>query len=89
MRSPQEQDDFLEHGRFDERRAKFDRPAFSTPVTIGLVLVAIGFACIGIAVLFGIGTDDGGPFLVMGFIVSMTAGAALFLWALVRKLMRR
>jgi|HubBroStandDraft_3_1064219.scaffolds.fasta_scaffold914727_1 hypothetical protein len=89
MRSPEEQDDFLEHGRFNESRAKSDWSAFSTPVTIGLILVVIGFACIGIGVLFGIGRDDGGPFLLMGFILSVAAGCGLFLWALVRKLMRK
>jgi hypothetical protein len=43
MRSPQEQDEFLEHGRFGEGHGNPIRTAFSAPVIIGLVLVAIGF----------------------------------------------
>jgi hypothetical protein len=89
MRSPKEQDDFLEHGRFGEGAPSLIRTAFSTPVIIGLVLIALGSALAGIAVLLGIGRDDGGPFFLMGFFLCVGVGSGFCLWGLVSKLISR
>jgi hypothetical protein len=82
MRSPQEQDDFLNHGRFDEGNPSLIR----TAVIIGLVLIALGFALAGFSYLAGIGRDDGGPFFLMGFVLSVSIGLLFCLWGLVLKL---
>jgi hypothetical protein len=86
MRSPQEQEDFLERGRFGEGSPGLIRTAFSRPVIVGIGLIIFGASLLGIAALFKIGRDDGGPLFIMGWIVSSVAGLLCFLWALWGKL---
>jgi hypothetical protein len=89
MRSPREQEQFLERGRFGEGKPSPIRTAFSKPVIIGIGLMIFGASLLGIAALFEIGRDDGGPLFIMGWIVSSVAGLLCFLWALWGKLRRR
>jgi hypothetical protein len=72
-----------------QTRNRLIHSAFPRSSIIGLVLIAIGIALIGIALLFGIGRDDGGPFFVMGCILSVALGFAFFLWGFLRELVSR
>jgi hypothetical protein len=85
MRSPQEQEEYLEHGRFGDGKPNLTCARVSPMVVVGLLFVAAGGALMPVAALLGIGRDDGGPFFVMGAIVSGTIGVALCLLGLVTK----
>jgi hypothetical protein len=87
MRSPDEQEEFLEHGRFGEGNRSLTLAGVPAFVKIGLAFIGVGCACIGAMVLFHIGRDDGGPFFVMGSILCGVVGAGLCLCGLVRKLL--
>jgi hypothetical protein len=86
MRSPGEQEDFLERGRFGEGESSVPAVQIPTLAKIGLVLIGIGCACIGVIVIFQIGRDDGGPFLVMGSILCGIMGVGCCLGSWVRGL---
>lgn len=88
VRSPQEQEDFLKHGRFGEGSPSQIRTAFSKSVIIGSAMIILGFLFIGTAVIFKIGRDDGGPLFMMGFFASLIIGLGCFLWALTRKIVK-
>jgi drug/metabolite transporter (DMT)-like permease len=89
MRSPREQEDFLEHGRFGEGDQKLHHTRVDRLVWIGLFFIVAGCACLGSAVIFGIGRDDGGPFFVYGFILGIAVGAAFCLIGFVRVWFRK
>jgi hypothetical protein len=60
MRSPEEQEVFLEHGRFGEEEQSLTKAGVPALVKIGLAIVGIGCVCIGAMVLFHVGRDDEG-----------------------------
>ena len=68
-----------------QTRNRLIHSAFPRSSIIGLVLIAIGIALVGIALLFGIGRDDGGPFFLGGGILSVGLGFAFFLWGFLRE----
>jgi hypothetical protein len=84
MRSPEQQDDFLEHGRFGEGEQAPKRSSVDRLVWIGLLFLAAAGALLGSAVVFKIGRDDGGPFFVMGSIAAGSVGTVLCLLGLLR-----
>ena len=84
MRSPEEQEDFLEHGRFGEGTRTMARARVDQLVWIGLVILVAGGALLGSAALFNIGRGDGGPFFVLGSIVAAAVGVILCIWGFVR-----
>jgi hypothetical protein len=84
MRSPEEQEDFLKHGRFGEGSQTIARSKIDKVLCIGLALLLAGGALLGSAVVFRIGRDDGGPFFLMGFIAATAVGIVLCVWGLVR-----
>jgi hypothetical protein len=88
VRKPEEQEEFLQHGRFGEGRPSQLRTAFSTPVIVGIAFIVLGFVMIGIAVVFKIGRDDGGPFFLMGFFGSLIVGFGFFVWVLAIKIVK-
>ncbi len=88
MRSPEEQEQFLEHGRFGEGAQAITCAKIHLLVWIGLTFLLVGAALLGWAVVFKVGRDDGGPlfvmgFIVMGFIAASVVGVALCIWGLV------
>jgi len=84
MRSPQEQEDFLEHGRFAEGEQSLGRTRVDRFVWLGLLSIATAGACFGSAVLFQVGRDDGGPFVVMGSILALAVGVTFCVVGFVR-----
>jgi len=62
MRSPQEENEFLERGRFGEGEQSPSRIRVDGFLWIGLLFLAAAGACLGSTVVFRIGRDDGGPF---------------------------
>ena len=85
MRSPREQEDFLERGRFNDDQV---RSRLNPPLMAGLLLIAAGATCLGVAALFHIGRDDGGPFLLLGALMAFVLGIALAafgLWRMSRR----
>ena len=84
MRNAQEQEDFLNRGRFAEGNSS----QISKLVITGFAFIALGLLLAGATVVFKIGRDDGGPYFVMGFFVSLIAGFGCFLWALAQKIVR-
>ena len=68
-------------------RASSGRHSASS-VIIGIGLIIFGASLLGIAALFKIGRDDGGPLFIVGWIVSSVAGLLCFLWVLWGKLRR-
>jgi hypothetical protein len=82
VRSPQEQDEFLERGRFGEGDEA--RNGVHRLVWIGLLSIVAGGTCLGAAVLFQIGRDDGGPFLIIGMLVGVVVGITCIIIGLVR-----
>jgi hypothetical protein len=85
MRSPEEQEDFLKHGRFGEgTHTVTRRPKIDKVLWIGLAFLAASGALLGSAIVFRIGRDDGGPFFLMGFIAASAVGVVLCVWGLAR-----
>ena len=84
MRSPEEQEEFLEHGRFGEGPQEVATARIGKVLWIGLSFLFAAAALLGSAVGFKIGRDDGGPFFVMGFIAASAVGIVLCVWGLVR-----
>jgi hypothetical protein len=84
MRSPKEQEEFLEHGRFGEGPQSIRRPRIDQFLWIGVIFLFAAGALLGSAVVFNIGRDDGGPFFVMGSIAASTLGGVLCVWGLIR-----
>ena len=84
MRSPQEQGDFLEHGRFGEGDQNLNRTKVDRLVWVGLLFIATAATCFGSAVLFRIGRDDGGPFFVIGSILGTVTGTVFCVYGFVR-----
>ena len=84
MRSPEEQEDFLEHGRFGEGDQNLARTKLQVLVWIGLLFFAIAAACFGSIIAFQVGRDDGGPLLVQGAILALAIGAVLCTVGLVK-----
>jgi len=82
MRSTEEQEDFLEHGRFGEGTRK--RVRVDQLVWIGLLFLLVGAALFGSVVVFNIGRDDGGPLFVQGSIVASAIGLVVCIWGLFR-----
>jgi hypothetical protein len=89
MRSPDEQEEFLEHGRFGQGKQRHTRARVPALVKTGLAFIGVGCACIGAMALFHIGRDDGGPFFVMGSILCGVVGAIFCLGGLVARLLGR
>jgi len=61
VRSAQEQEDFLNRGRFGDGVPSQIRTAFSRLVIIGFAFIALALLFMSTAVVFKIGRDDGGP----------------------------
>jgi hypothetical protein len=84
MRSGEEQEDFLEHGRFGEGAESITRAKVDRLVWIGLLLLLAGGALLGSIAVFKIGRDDGGRFFVLRCIVASAVGVVLCIWGLAR-----
>lgn len=84
MRSPEEQEDFLKHGRFGEGTQTIARPKIDKVFWIGVAFLLVGGTLLGSAVVFRIGRDDGGPLFFMGFIAASAVGVLLCIWGLTR-----
>ncbi len=84
MRSPEEQEDFLKHGRFGEGARRMYRPKIDKVFGIGLAFLLVGAALLGSSVVFRIGRDDGGPFFFMGFIAASAVGVLFCICGLTR-----
>jgi hypothetical protein len=84
MRSPEEQEDFLKHGRFGEGTYTLARPKIDKFLWIGLAFLVAGAALLGSAIVFKIGRDDDGPFFLMGFIAASAVAVVLCVWGLAR-----
>jgi hypothetical protein len=80
MRSPREQEDFLERGRFGEGK---QAPTSPVPplVGLGLFFIAVGCACLAAIVLLQLGRDDDGTLFLQRAILSGLAGVVCCLWA--------
>ena len=70
MRSPEEQSDFLEHGRFGEGAQTIALPKIDEVLWISFAFLLIGGVLLGSVVAFRIGRDDGGPIFLTGFIAA-------------------
>ncbi len=73
MRSPEEQEDFLERGRFGEGDQGLTA-RIPLLVGVGLFCFVDGASCLAAMILLDIGRDDGGPLYLMGAILSGVAG---------------
>lgn len=86
MRSPDEQERYLAHGRFVERNQV--RLVYDRQLKLGILCIAIGAALMGALWLFNIGRDDGGPLVVIAALVSGAAGVLFWAWGLARHIKR-
>jgi len=83
MRSPAEQEDYLESGRFEPTRSGL--PKFDRSIWIGLLGIASGCAIFGAAVALGIGRDDGGPLFVIWAAGCAAAGSLSIIASVLRR----
>ncbi|GEM_PF-6802309 len=87
-KSPEEQEDFLQHGRFGEGQPKVRRP-LSPLVKAAMVCFGLAIVSIAVPVLLHIGRDDGSPFFLLGAIFCFAQGLAFAITAGVRELLSR
>jgi hypothetical protein len=85
MRSPEEQEDFLERGRFGQSDQTQNHIGIDPFVWAGLLFIVAGCACWGSLALFHIGGHDsaGLPFF-WGVILGIAAGVCCCLFGFVR-----
>ncbi len=84
MRSADEQEEFLERGRFGEGDQSPASIRVDRLFWIGLLFLIAAGAILGSPVVFRIGRDDGGPFFMMGFIAAGGIGIVLCTCGLLR-----
>ena len=102
MRTPDEQDEWLERGRFAEGRREVAetcsrpariveqvREALNSLVMWSFILFGMGFVCAAATVVFKIGRDDGGPFFLLGAVLCAFLGVGFLIAAGVRSLLKR
>ncbi len=84
MHTPEERDEFLEHGRFGEGEHSIYRTRVDPIVWLGLPLLVAAGAYLGLSGILGIGRDPGGPPLFLASILAGSLGALLCVVGLVR-----
>jgi hypothetical protein len=84
MRSPEEQQEFLEHGRYGEGVQAPKRIHLHRLVRAGLLSLFAGGTLFGLMIALNIGRDDGGPLFFMGSNAFSAVGVALCIAGLVR-----
>jgi hypothetical protein len=87
MRGPDEQEEFLEHGRFGEGEQSVRRVRLPPLVKVGFAFIGAGCFCIAAPVILRIGRDDGAPFLILGYIFCAILGVGFWVVQLVKTLM--
>ncbi|MGH9653323.1 MAG: hypothetical protein ACRD6B_07635 [Bryobacteraceae bacterium] len=89
MRAPDEQEDFLERGRFGEGKQRVGGNTLNPLVKWALIFFGITIVCIAVPVVLSIGRDDGGPFFLQGAMLCVLLGVGFLIDAGVRALHNR